>query len=71
MGLVENLAHPGSNIAGLSLMAIDLSGKRLALLKEALPSLLRVALLVDPTTPFKERTIKAPQDWFKRQAGES
>jgi putative ABC transport system substrate-binding protein len=42
-GLVESLAHPGGNVTGLSLMAVDLSGKRLALLKEAVPNLSNVA----------------------------
>jgi putative ABC transport system substrate-binding protein len=42
-GFVENLAHPGGNITGLSLMAVDLTGKRFALLKEAVPNLSRVA----------------------------
>ena len=59
MGLVESLARPGGNVTGLSLMAIDLSGKRLELLKEAAPSLSRVALLVDFSTP--EQTIKLHQ----------
>jgi putative ABC transport system substrate-binding protein len=61
LGLVESLARPGGNATGLSLMTIDLSGKRLALLKETLPTLSRVALLVDPTDPFKQRSIKANQ----------
>jgi putative ABC transport system substrate-binding protein len=60
-GLVESLAHPGGNLTGLSLMAVDLTGKRLELLKEAVPNLSRVALMVDPTDPFTERTIKANQ----------
>ncbi len=60
-GLVESLARPGGNATGLSLMSIDLSGKRLALLKEAVPNLSRVALLVDPVDPFTQRTIKANQ----------
>src|SRR5712691_1310426 len=60
-GLVESLARPGGNATGLSLMSIDLSGKRLALLKEAVPNLSRVALLVDPADPFTHRTIKANQ----------
>jgi len=47
-GLVAGLAHPGGNLTGLSLLAIDLSGKSLALLKEAAPSLTSVALFVDP-----------------------
>jgi putative ABC transport system substrate-binding protein len=44
-GLVASLARPGGNITGLSGLATDLSGKRLELLKEALPSLARVAVL--------------------------
>jgi putative ABC transport system substrate-binding protein len=61
-GLVESLAHPGGNATGLSLMAVDLSGKRLELLKQAVPNLSRVALLTDPKTdPLRERTIKANQ----------
>ena len=62
MGFVETLARPGGNITGTSLMAVDLSGKRLELLKQAVPNLSRVALLADPKTdPARERTIKANQ----------
>jgi putative ABC transport system substrate-binding protein len=60
-GLVESLARPGGNATGLSLMLVDLSGKRLELLKEAVPKLSRVALLLDPTSTVKERTIKTNQ----------
>ncbi|UPK00062.1 ABC transporter substrate-binding protein [Bradyrhizobium sp. 172] len=45
--LVASLAHPGGNLTGLSVIGTDLSGKRLSLLKEAVPSLSRVALLLD------------------------
>jgi putative tryptophan/tyrosine transport system substrate-binding protein len=58
---VESLARPGGNATGLSLMGVDLSGKRLQLLKEAVPNLSRVALLVDPTVTFKDRMIKSHQ----------
>jgi len=58
-GLVEGLAHPGGNATGLSLMAVDLSGKHSALLKEAVPSLSRLALVVDATLPNKEPVIKS------------
>jgi len=60
-GLVETLGRPGGNATGLSLMTNDLSGKRLELLKQAVPNLSRVALLVDPTDAYKERTIKSHQ----------
>jgi putative tryptophan/tyrosine transport system substrate-binding protein len=55
IGLVESLARPGGNLTGLSLMAVDLSGKRLALLKEVVPKLSRVALLVDSSEPTAQR----------------
>ena len=58
---VESLGHPGGNATGLSLMTNDLSGKRLEILKEAVPNLSHVALLVDPTLPSKENTIKVHQ----------
>ena len=60
-GWVESLGHPGGNATGLSLMTNDLSGKRLEILKEAVPNLSHVALLVDPTLPSKENTIKVHQ----------
>jgi putative tryptophan/tyrosine transport system substrate-binding protein len=46
-GLVASLSRPGGNMTGLSLLTIDLSGKFLALLKEAVPKLSSVALFVD------------------------
>jgi putative tryptophan/tyrosine transport system substrate-binding protein len=58
-GFAESLNHPGGNMTGPSLMAIDLSGKKLSLLKEVVPNLSRVALLTDVTDTFTERTIKA------------
>ena len=58
-GLVESLPRPGGSATGLSLMTNDLSGKRLGLLKDTVPSLSRVVFLVDRTDPFRERAIKA------------
>jgi putative ABC transport system substrate-binding protein len=45
IGLVSSLARPGGNITGLNVMAPDLNGKRLELLKEAFPKVARVAFL--------------------------
>jgi putative ABC transport system substrate-binding protein len=50
-GLVDSLARPGGNITGLTILALDLSGKRLELLKEAFPRISRVAVLHDPYLP--------------------
>jgi putative ABC transport system substrate-binding protein len=44
-GFVSSLARPGGNITGLSIMSPDLGGKRLELLKEAFPKVVRVAFL--------------------------
>jgi len=50
-GLIESLARPGGNVTGLTNLVTDLGGKRLELLKEAVPKLVRVAVLNDPATP--------------------
>jgi len=51
-GLVPSLAHPGGNVTGLSLMAPDLGGKRLELLKELLPGISRAAVLWNAANPY-------------------
>ena len=48
MGLVTSLARPGRNITGLSNFGRETAGKRLQLLREVVPSLSRVALLINP-----------------------
>ena len=50
-GLVKNLADPGGNVTGLSYVAVELSGRRMELLKQAVPKLSRVAALVNPANP--------------------
>ena len=50
-GLVPSLAHPGGNVTGISLMAPDLVGKQLEVLKEIVPQASRMALLRNPTNP--------------------
>jgi len=61
-GLVTSLARPGGNITGLTILAPELSGKRLELLKEAVPNVTRVAFLWNPANPAQ-----APQ-WREAQA---
>ena len=50
-GLIESLARPGGNVTGLTNLTRKLAGKRLELLKEAVPKLTRVAVLYEPATP--------------------
>ncbi|HMK21620.1 MAG TPA: ABC transporter substrate-binding protein [Terriglobales bacterium] len=51
-GLVTNLAHPGGNVTGLSMMYADINAKRLQLLTEAIPRLTRVAVLWNPDNSY-------------------
>jgi putative ABC transport system substrate-binding protein len=50
-GLIASLARPGGNITGMSLISAELSRKRIGLLKEAIPSVSRVAVLWNPMNP--------------------
>jgi putative ABC transport system substrate-binding protein len=52
LGLVGSLARPGGNVTGLSNMEAELGGKRLEVLREAIPGLTRVAVLTVKTDPF-------------------
>ena len=57
-GHVESLARPGGNVTGLTTLNRELGGKRLELLKEAVPKLARVAVLYDPATPPSLHEVK-------------
>jgi len=60
-GLVDSLARPGGNITGFTSVETALAGKRLELLKETVPKLLRVAVLWDPQNP------SSAQEWKETQ----
>jgi putative ABC transport system substrate-binding protein len=60
-GFVASLARPGGNITGLTHVAPDLTGKRLELLKEVFPELLRVAVLWNPKQPGQSAAFKEMQ----------
>ena len=57
-GLVESLARPGGNVTGITNLTRELGGKRLELLKEAVPKIARVAVLYDPANPGSVREVK-------------
>jgi putative tryptophan/tyrosine transport system substrate-binding protein len=50
-GVVSSLARPGGNVTGLSTIAVELMGKRLEFLKEAIPRIARIALLGNMSSP--------------------
>jgi putative ABC transport system substrate-binding protein len=59
--LVGNLARPGANVTGVTTLAIELEGKRLGLLKEAMPHLKRVAVLLNADRPTPDPILAAAE----------
>jgi len=55
-GLVVSMARPGGNVTGMSLLIPELGSKRLELLKETVPRVVRLAVLLDPVTRQYGRT---------------
>ena len=60
-GVVANLAHPGRNVTGLSAVVVDLSGKRVELMKEMAPGVTRVGYLNNMGNPLN------PPAWEETQ----
>jgi putative ABC transport system substrate-binding protein len=60
-GLIDSLARPGRNMTGITWLAFELVGKRLELLKEAVPRVYRVAVLADPAHPGEQHELKETQ----------
>ena len=61
-GLVARLDRPGGNLTGVSVLTIALNTKRLELLKEAVPSVSRVAVLANPANPAIRGVLKELED---------
>ena len=57
-GLVSSPARPGGNVTGLSFNEVDTSAKRVELLKEAVPSVTRIAVLTPPANPSASRILR-------------
>lgn len=51
-GVVRSLARPEGNVTGLSSTAVEISGKRIELLREVIPGLARIGLLINGADPF-------------------
>jgi putative ABC transport system substrate-binding protein len=58
MGLVDSLARPGRNVTGIVLREEELIGKRLELLRELVPQLERVGVVLNPSTPLGASTLQ-------------
>jgi putative ABC transport system substrate-binding protein len=59
LGLVASLARPGGNLTGVNFLNVELTAKRLGLLRELVPGISRVAVLVNPTIPMTaESTVR-------------
>ncbi len=56
--LVESFARPGGNVTGVAHMAVELTGKRLELFKEAFPQFTRIDILYDSMVPGNVQTAK-------------
>ena len=59
--LVDSYAHPGRNMTGMTFLSLELVGKRMELLKEAIPGLKRVAILANPQHPGDQGELHASQ----------
>jgi len=57
-GLVASLARPDGNLTGINLFTGELSAKRLEILREMVPGATHVAVLVNPTNPSMETTVR-------------
>jgi len=60
-GMVDSLARPGHNFAGISFLTIELVGKRIELLKDALPRMKRLAVVAFPQHPGDQAERRASQ----------
>jgi putative tryptophan/tyrosine transport system substrate-binding protein len=61
VGFVASLANPGGNVTGVSLLAPEVAGKRLQLLKQLIPSVARVAVLWNPDDPTVHLSVEQTQ----------
>ena len=61
LGFVANLAKPGGNVTGVSLLGPEVSGKRLQLLKQAIPGVSRIAVVWNPDDPAAHFSVEESQ----------
>ena len=61
VGLVASLARPGGNLTGINFLSAELTAKRLELVRELVPAATRISVLVNPTGPNSESTLRDAQ----------
>jgi putative tryptophan/tyrosine transport system substrate-binding protein len=65
LGLASSIARPGGNVTGMRYRSFELSGRRLQLLRDAVPTTARVTVLVNPTTAIGPPGQRATEDAAK------
>ena len=60
-GIVDSLARPGGNVTGLTFFFVEICAKRVELIKEAIPALSRIAVLINPANPSHLLALSAMQ----------
>lgn len=65
-GLVSTLARPGGNVTGVSAASAETSGKRIGLLRELVPGVTRLGLLINGADPFSRSFVEEARDPAKR-----
>jgi ABC-type uncharacterized transport system substrate-binding protein len=66
LGIVSSLAQPGGNLTGFAQQSVELTGKRLELLKEAVPPLKSVVILTDSANPTRALGVQEAQSVARR-----
>jgi putative tryptophan/tyrosine transport system substrate-binding protein len=61
VGLVRSLARPDGNLTGINFVSAELVGKRLGFVRELVPAATRIAVLLNPTGPNSETTLRDAQ----------
>ena len=61
-GLITSFARPGSNLTGISMLALELVGKRLEFLKQAAPGIKRVAIVANVSHPGEQSELRASRE---------
>jgi putative ABC transport system substrate-binding protein len=65
-GLVASLSRPGANLTGITALALELAGKRLQLLREAVPGVTRIAVLANASHPGSQAELRETQAAARR-----